>query len=452
MNHPVTLSSTEVTRVKGNPYRIPLLLMVSLFFMIGFITVLNDVLIPSLKGVFTLNNAQAMLIQFCFFIAYGLVSIPAGRLIQRVGYKNGLSISLAVMAIGLFLFVPAANVLSYAFFLFALFVVATGLTILQVTINPYIIALGPEETGASRLNLGGTLNSTATFIGPIIGAAYILPHGISDPMEKAQAVQGPYLVLALVTIGIAMLLYFLHLPKLATETEGNEQTGEKLTQFSHLIYGAGGIFFYVGAEVAIGSILILYFVEEQLIQLGSTASATLTAEKAAAALVAYYWASAMIGRFIGSIVGQKIRAHIMLRFVAVVAIILVSLAISGVLLDDWMGMQVMVLNLDPFSIGFEPVSFPVSLFLLVLVGLFNSVMWPCIFPLAIRGLGKNTSRGSGLLVSMVAGGALIPLLQGVLVDSFGFQYSFFVVLACYLYILFYAVHGYKVKYTSRTAL
>lgn len=443
---PTTVSSMDY--VKGrNIYLVPLILMVSLFFMIGFITVLNDVLIPSLKGLFELSRAQAMLIQFCFFIAYGLMSIPAGRLIQRLGYKNGLSVSLAIMAIGLFLFVPAANAISYGFFLFALFVVATGLTVLQVTINPYIIALGPEETGASRLNLGGTLNSTATFIGPIIGAAYILPHGITDPVQKAAAVQGPYVVLALVTVAIAAVLYFLHLPKLAVEASSEHEGKESLFKFKHLLFGAGGIFFYVGAEVAIGSVLILYFVEDNLIALGAGASSTLTPEKAAAALVAYYWASAMIGRLIGSILGQKIAAEKMLKFVAIVAIVLVSVAISGVLLSTWMDMQVMVLNLDPFSVSFEPVSFPVSLFLLVLVGLFNSVMWPCIFPLSIRGLGANTSRGSGLLVSMVAGGALIPLLQGVISDipAIGFQYSFIVVLLCYVYILFFATKGYKAR-------
>ncbi len=436
-----------------NQYTIPLILMVSLFFIIGFITVLNDVLIPSLKGLFELNRWQAMLIQFCFFIAYGLMSIPAGRLLQRVGYKNGLAISLTIMACGLFLFVPASKAVSYGFFLFALFVVATGLTVLQVTINPYIIALGPEETGAARLNMGGTLNSTATFIGPIIGAAFILPHGITDPVEKAAAVQGPYVVLALVTVAIAALLYFLHLPKLSSEVDASEKLSGSLFQFKHLMYGAGAIFFYVGAEVAIGSVLILYFIEDHLIKLGADANATLSPERAAAALVAYYWASAMIGRAIGSVLGQKIRAETMLKCAAIVAIILVGIAISGALLDNWMDMRVMVLNLDPFSVSFEPVSFPISLFCLVLVGLFNSVMWPCIFPLSIQGLGKYTSRGSGLLVSMVAGGALIPLIQGWLSDipGIGFQYSFIIVLLCYVYILFFAVKGYRADLVSQSA-
>lgn len=430
-------------------YTVPLILMVSLFFIIGFITVLNDVLIPSLKGLFALNRWQAMLVQFCFFIAYGLLSIPAGRLIQRTGYKNGLAISLGIIAVGLLLFVPASAVISYAFFLVALFVVATGLTVLQVTINPYLIALGPIETGAARLNLGGTLNSTATFIGPIIGAAFILPHGITDPVQKAAAVRGPYVALASVTVAIAVLLYFLHLPKLEIDSAGDDSKGD-LRRFKHLLYGAGAIFSYVGAEVAIGSVLILYFVEDHLIRLEPGASAALTAEKAAAALVAYYWASAMVGRLIGSVAGHRIAAEKMLRFVTVAALILVGVAVSGVLLKPWMHMRVMVLNVDPFSISFEPVAFPVSLFCLVLVGLCNSVMWPCIFPLSIKGLGNQTSRGSGLLVSMVAGGALIPLFQGFLAQrkSIGFQYSFVVVFACYAYILLFAVKGYKTDATK----
>jgi MFS transporter, FHS family, L-fucose permease len=268
-------------------------------------------------------------------------------------------------------------------------------------------------------------------------------------VQKAHAVRGPYVVLALVTIAIAVLLRFLHLPKLEDEVGRDEKVEGSLRQFRHLLYGAGAIFSYVGAEVAIGSVLILYFVEDHLIRLEPGASATLTAEKAAAALVAYYWASAMVGRLIGSVAGQRIRAEKMLRFVTVAALLLVGIAISGVLLKPLMHMRVMVLNLDPFSISFEPVSFPVSLFCLVLVGLCNSVMWPCIFPLSIDGLGKHTSRGSGLLVSMVAGGALIPLFQGFLAQnrSIGFQYSFIVVFACYAYILLFAVHGYKAHAT-----
>ncbi len=252
-------------------YTAPLILMVGLFFMIGFITVLNDVLIPSLKGVFDLNAWQAMLIQFCFFGAYFVMSYPAGALIEKVGYKSGLIIALAVMGTGLLLFVPASITLSYGFFLFALFVVASGLTILQVAINPYLIALGPEETGAARLNLGGALNSTATFVGPIIGGAFILKHFHADDfptlealnIAKAEAVRGPYIVLALITVGIAGLLALMKLPKLSSIASVEKPEGSAF-DFKHLIYGAGAIFFYVGAEVAIGSLLVLYVSEAHM--------------------------------------------------------------------------------------------------------------------------------------------------------------------------------------------
>jgi MFS transporter, FHS family, L-fucose permease len=448
----ITSASKNLNENKVN-YTVPLTLMVSLFFMIGFITVLNDVLIPSLKGLFDLKPWQAMLIQFCFFGAYFIMSVPAGWIISKIGYKKGLTLALGVMGIGLFLFVPASIVISYGFFLFALFVVGLGLSILQVAINPYIIALGPEETGASRLNLGGALNSTATFIGPIIGAAYILPHGLNDPIEKASAVKGPYIVLALVTISIALLLYFIKLPKLSTESISGEKVEGSAWNFKHLVYGAGAIFFYVGAEVAIGSVLILYLVEGNLIKLGDGAMQNLGLEKAASSLLAYYWSSAMIGRLIGSWLGQKIKAEVLLRIVTIVALALVAFSISGIFLNIWVNVPVIVLSPDPFSLSFQPIIVPVAAVLLVLVGLFNSVMWPCIFPLSLSGLGKHTSQGSGILVSMVVGGAIIPVVQGFLAGSksIGYQYSFLIVLACYAYILFFAMKGYVNTKSSANA-
>ncbi len=423
-------------------YTAPLILMVSLFFMIGFITVLNDVLIPSLKGLFELKAWQAMLIQFCFFGAYFVMSYPAGLIIQKVGYKKGLTLALAIMGLGLFMFVPASMLVSYGFFLCALFVVASGLTILQVAINPYLIALGPEETGASRLNLGGALNSTATFLGPIIGGAFILKHYHAADFAslellnqaKADAVRGPYIVLALLTIGIAAILYFMTLPQISSEV-GAEKAEGSAFDFQHLIYGAGAIFFYVGAEVAIGSLLVLYLAEADM---GAVP------EKTASSLLAYYWGSAMVGRFIGSAVGQKIRAEVLLRIVALIALVLVFLSMMSFTLTSWVDIPVMILQTDEsFAINFVPAHVPLAAFLLVLVGLFNSVMWPSIFPLGIAKLGPHTSKGSGVMVMMVVGGAVVPLLQGILADSIGYRYSFIVCAVCYAYLLFFAVKGYK---------
>lgn len=441
---PTSGGGVKVERAGNQKYGFALSLMISLFFMIGFITVLNDVLIPSLKGVFELTNVQAMLIQFCFFGAYFVWSYPSGILIKKVGYKKGLMLALVIMGLGLLLFVVAATVLKYGVFLFALFVVASGLTLLQVAINPYIIALGPEETGASRLNLGGALNSTATFLGPIIGGAFILKHFVetdfanADLLHQAQAnaVKGPYIVLALLTVGIAAILYFIKLPVIQTANEEEKTKGSSF-EYLHNILGAGAIFFYVGVEVAIGSLLILYLAEESM---GAIE------EKMASSLLAYYWGSAMIGRFIGSAVSKKFSANKLLSSVTVIAFVLVLFSMMDFTLTSWIDIPVMNLVTEGgFSISFDPVHIPVAAFLLVLVGLFNSVMWPSIFPLGIAKLGKHTSQGSGFMVMMVVGGAIIPLLQGWLSEPnmIGFKWSFVVCLACYAYILFFALKGYK---------
>ena len=442
-------------------YAFALSIMISLFFMIGFITVLNDVLIPSLKGLFDLTASQAMLIQFCFFIAYAVLSFPAGMLIEKVGYKRGLIISLAIMGLGLLFFVLASVVQLYAVFLFALFVVASGITILQVAINPYIIALGPEETGASRLNLGGALNSTATFIGPIIGGAFILkPFTLGDfngdqlllNAAKAEAVRGPYIILALVTLLIAAVLYFTTLPKLSTEvTEETVDDGTSALDFLHLKLGAGAIFFYVGAEVAIGSLLVLYLTSQNLIVLPEELLSSVSGEeglktlyeKMASSLLAYYWGAAMIGRFIGSAVGQKIKANTLLVIVSVVALVLVTLSMFGGFLAARMDISVIVLTPSPFELGLQSINIPVAAFLLVLVGLFNSVMWPAIFPLGIAKLGKHTSKGSGIMVTMVLGGAVLPYVQGLLADEIGYRYSFVLCLISYAYLLWFGWKGYK---------
>lgn len=460
-------SGVTIENQGNKKYGLALTLMVSLFFMIGFITVLNDVLIPSLKGLFELSPSQAMLIQFCFFIAYAIMSFPAGMIIDKIGYKKGLILALGIMAAGLLLFVAASMVGVYGVFLFALFVVASGVTVLQVAINPYIIALGPEETGAARLNLGGALNSTATFVGPIIGGAFILKDfHLSDfadlaalNVAKADAVRGPYIVLALVTVSIAAVLYFMQLPKIQNAEEKAVDDGTSAWDFMHLKLGAGAIFFYVGAEVAIGSLLILYLVDNNLIVLPAELMATIdaedlagTTEKMASSLLAYYWGSAMIGRFIGSALGKYVKANKMLATVSVVAMALIIVSMMGFGISSRMDVSVIVLNTSPFDLHMQSINIPVSAFLLVLVGLFNSVMWPSIFPLGIAKLGKHTSKGSGIMVTMVLGGAVIPYLQGLICTEGNFdsyRYSFIVALVCYVYLLFFALKGYKMGKVSK---
>jgi MFS transporter, FHS family, L-fucose permease len=459
-------SNTTSNYDPSKNYSLPMAIMTALFFMIGFITVLNDVLIPSLKGLFELQGWQAMLIQFCFFTAYFVMSPPAGLIINKVGYKKGLMIGLAITALGLFLFIPAASVVSYGLFLFALFTVGSGFAIIQVAINPYIPMLGAPETASSRLNLGGAFNSVATFIGPIIGGWLILSVDYSSLIQglegevltdtlnhaKAASVRFPYIILAFVTILIAGLLAFIKLPQITGESVDEDATGSHL-DFKHLKFGAGAIFFYVGTEVAIGSLLILYLQDPSMGALK---------EEFGSALLAYYWGGAMVGRFLGFIILKKIKAEIGLRTVSAIAFALVLFSMFSITIDSTMDLSVLRMLNDKFtgdfSIGFETIQIPVAAFLLVLVGLCNSIMWPSIFPLGIRGLGQHTSKGSGLMVSMVLGGAIVPLVQSVLATGIrinndteyllgfggvGYRFSFIVCLICYAYIFMFAFKWYK---------
>lgn len=525
--------------VKSN-YRFALVLMVSLFFIIGFITVLNDVLLPRLKGLFDLSNRDAMLIMFVFFGAYLIWGYLAGIIVRITGYKRGIILALATMGLGLSLFVPAAHLVVYWVFLLALFITASGLAILQVCINPYIIALGSEETGAARLNLGGALNSTATFIGPIIGGAFILQHidppdfpnladiervesayevqqekphspnevllsveallkhpsafelsndsskkildvidGLGEvtedqakevlssikpgvqsmvespqfesvtkrsedvwwahKLEKANSVLLPYVALCVICFMIAATLVFIRLPRLSHEEALNENDRTKKLngsayEYAHMWLGAAAIFFYVGVEVSIGAVLILYLETPEMGALS---------HQHAAYLLAYYWGSAMIGRFIGFYVGTKIKAEILLRGVVVAGIVLLTLSFLPPFLNWWLDLPVLALVRDPFSIGFVSVHIPFAAVCLILCGLCHSVMWPAIFPLGIAKLGRHTSQGAGLLVMGVFGGAVIPFSIGWIADYAGYKLSFLICMLCYIYILFYAIKGYK---------
>ena len=391
-------------------YTLPMMLMVALYFSIGFITAMNDILIPHFKDLFHLTNVLALLVQFCFFGAYFVMSIPSGWVVGRIGYKAGIIAALSTMACGLLVFVPASIAISYPVFLFALFVVGSGLALLQVAINPYVGALGRPETAASRLNLCGFLNSLATTIAPKVGAAFIFIAAGATAAELARSVRGPYVGLAAFTFVLAVVTYFVELPKVI-ETDADGTAGEgHAWRFAHLRLGAVAIFTYVGAEVAIGSILITF--------LGQPAMGGMSHTRAAF-YVSLYWGGAMLGRLIGSFALLRIRAERALAGVAMVAMLLVAITIFGH--GKTAGMAV------------------------VGCGLFNSVMWPCIFPLSLKGLGRFTSQGSGLLVMMVVGGAVIPEMQGLLADRFGYQHSFVVVLACYAYLVYFAVWGYRVR-------
>src|SRR5271170_389260 len=389
-------------------YTIPLTLMVSLYFGIGFITALNDILVPHFKDLFHLTNVTALLVQFCFFGAYFVMSVPSGWIVGKIGYKSGIVVALSVMGLGLLLFLPASVIIFYPLFLFALFVVGSGLALLQVAINPYVGALGPPETAASRLNLAGFFNSIATTSAPRVGAAFIFIAAGASTAQLAHSVRKPYAILAICAFAMAIITAFVQLPDVIEKGGSKSGTDGSAWSFSHLRLGALAIFFYVGAEVAIGSIMITY--------LGQPSMGGLSHE-VAARYVSFYWGGAMIGRFIGSIALRKIKAQNALAFVSLAALLLVATTIVT--------------------------SGHVALWAIVSCGLFNSVMWPCIFPLSTKGLGRFTSQGSGILITMVVGGAVIPLIQGFFADAFGYRPSFAIVVICYAYILYFSLKGHR---------
>ncbi|SHJ29251.1 sugar MFS transporter [Pseudozobellia thermophila] len=390
-----------------NRYRGAFALMTTLFFIWGAIVSLNDILIPHFKGLFNMNYTETMLIQFCFFGAYFLMAVPASLLIERIGYKKGISAGLLTIGLGALLFLPASWTVSYPLFLFGLFTMATGSVILQVVANPYVIILGKPETASSRLNLAQGINSLATTLAPLAGGFLILGH-YNTSKEAAAAVEGPYLGLAIFAFLIAVVFFFLKLPKVL-ETDGVKVRGNVL-KFRQLRLGAIALMLYVGAEVAIGSFIVNFLGEPNIAGL---------AEKEAATYIPLYWGGLMIGRFLGSAILQKASAQKVLCVSALASVLLLAVTI--------------------LTNGY------VAMWAMLVVGLFNSIMWSNIFTLAVNGLGKYTNKASGILVMAPVGGALLPLLQGVLADmpAIGLHLSYILPLSCYAFIIYYAVNGHK---------
>lgn len=403
----------EAAAQHGAPtsYRFALTALTSLFFMWGFITCLNDILIPYLKLLFDLNYTQAMLIQFCFFSAYFVVSVPAGMLVSRIGYKSGIVTGLLIAGAGCLLFLPAAQMHVYAMFLFALFVLASGITILQVAANPYVSVMGKPETASSRLTMTQAFNSLGTTVAPFFGA-WLIFGGMNAPEPVPGAVtestvQVPYLILAASLIVLAVIFAWLKLPAMGKKDPAEAlPLGGKAWQQRHLVLGAIGIFVYVGAEVGIGSFLAIYLSQPEI---GGMTTA------AASHYISWYFGGAMIGRFIGAAVMQKLNPGRVLAFNAIMAVLLLAITI--------------------LSAG------KLAMWSLLLVGLCNSIMFPTIFSLAIQGLKQYTSQGSGILCLAIVGGAILPLLQGMLADQIGVQLAFVLPLVCYLYIAFYGLKG-----------
>lgn len=438
--------------------RFSFIALVVLFFLWGLLTSLNDILVPHMKGAFNLRHWQAQLIQFFFFGAYFIMSIPAGMIIRRVGYKRGIVFGLMLMGLGCFIFYPASELTVYGIFLFGLFVLASGITILQVAANPYVAVIGPEETAASRLNLAQGLNSLGHTIAPLFGAWLILQN---TEVVDVKTVQGPYIFLAIALVLIGLVFLFLHLPNI--EYEEVKREGFHLSRYPHLYLGAIAIFCYVGAEIAIGSFLVEYFKAEPTIALDN---------KTAGSHVAFYWGGAMVGRFLGAIslggvYSFRQKALKMLPVpVLAIAVVIAVVNINGLDYSMVWGFGLMLaLSYLAFLFGKSTPNSLMSLFavcamaLLAVtmlgsgkvalwavlgVGLFNSIMWSNIFTLAIAGLKQFTSYGSSLLVMMIVGGAIIPILQGLAADTpLGVKFSFLVPFAAYAYLVFYGLKGYQ---------
>src|SRR6202167_4388225 len=408
----------------GQSYGAPLATVTTLFFMLGFLTCLNDILVPHLKSIFDLNYKQSQFIQLAFFGAYFVFSFPASKIVDWIGYQRSMVVGLLTAGLGAFLFVPAASVPSYPLFLGALIVLAAGITCLQVAANPYVTVLGKSETASSRLNLTQAFNSLGTFLAPSFGGLCILsmaPMAIEKiralapdalqayRLHEAATVKTPYVGLGIALVVLAVAIASFKLPKIP---QAQHQIGEKVNdsiwRHPNLIFGAIAIFVYVGAEVSIGSFLVIYFTQPEIGGL---------TDKVAASFVAFYLGGAMVGRFIGSGLLQKMKTGHLLAICSVCAAGLVAIS---------------MLTTGHFA-----------MWSIILVGFFNSIMFPSIFTLGVAELGPLTGDGSGIMIMAIVGGALIPLAQGAIADKIGIHHAFFLPVICYLYILFFALSGSK---------
>ncbi|WP_298247907.1 sugar MFS transporter [uncultured Christiangramia sp.] len=433
---------------QNKSHRTAFIFLTVLFFLWGFITVLVDSLIPRLREVFTLSYFQAGMVQFAFFGAYFLLSIPAGYILSKIGYKKGIILGLVTMGIGCLLFYPAASMRIFGVFMLAYFMLAAGITVLQVAANPYVTVLGPEKTASSRLNLSQAFNSLGTAIAPAIGALFILKDRVMTSGEiealdntarteyyinEASAVQVPFLGIAAFIGIIALVFVFVNLPKIGDTAASNDYRG--VLKNRNLLLGALGIFFYVGAEVALGSYMVNYFLSLDLAEIIknnsmmrsvaewilSSGISTSSDMAIVGVFVTFYWTGAMIGRFIGSYLTKLINP-------AKVLLIFSLLAVNMIVISA-------------FSTGL------VAMWTLIAVGLFNSIMFPTIFSLALDGLGNDKPQGSGLLCTMIVGGAVIPPAFGFITDSYGFHIAFLLVILSYAYIFFYGFRNKSRKVT-----
>jgi FHS family L-fucose permease-like MFS transporter len=448
-------------------YALPMAAMTSLFFLFGAVTNFNDVLMPYLKDVCQLTDLQSSLVQFAFFGAYFLMSLPAGRVLERLGYQRGIVLGLLVMAAGALLFVPAANTRTFAVFLLGLGVLGAGVTLLQVAANPYVSVLGPANRAASRVSIVGVANNLGGTLSPLLGGMLLFGGSLALKArlaalpaaqrlaEEAALVKAPYVGLAIFLAVLAGVFFTLKLPEIEGMQADEEVQPEDLAaargrksalDFPHLQLGVLAIFVYVGVEVGLGSFLIRYGEAQGISQLSEFTQALVRGLNVAtnflavafgqppapivttagftkavgAVLVASYWFGSLVGRVVGIPLLTRINDRKALAAVcaAAVVFVLASIAVRG----------------------------EAALWLVVLCGLMNSIMWPVIFPLAIKGLGPFTKQGSSYLIMAIVGGAWIPLLMGwVATNGGGLRVAFILPALCYAYLLYYALRGYRVR-------
>jgi MFS transporter, FHS family, L-fucose permease len=479
----------------GQTYRAALSMVTILFFFWGFVTVLNDILVPHLKGIFELNYTKVMLVQFAFFSAYFIFSIPSAKVIDTIGYKKTMVAGLVTMGVGALLFIPAASAPSFALFLGALMVLAAGITALQVAANAYVSVLGPPETASSRLNLTQAFNSLGTTIGPYLGGLFILGSAAMSPeavqrlsavalhayrIQEASSVKLPYTVIGIALIAFAILIGLFKLPPMPEAERHGHTPGASIWKYTHLVLGMVGIFVYVGAEVSIGSFLINYLSSPEIGNMSLLA---------AAGFVGAYWGGAMVGRFTGSTLLKELRMSQIVRsllisiaffvfsmlipssfstensrlatillgmlglvrllkpvFLMSVVVLLVVLAISvarggrfavapGNLLGICGSCAALLVLTSMMSNG------SVAMWSIIMVGFFNSIMFPSIFTLGIAKLGPLTGDGSGMMIMAIVGGAILPVAQGAIADRVGIHHAFILPVLCYIFILYYGFRG-----------
>mgnify|MGYP001165537893 CR=1 FL=1 len=422
-------------------YKSAFIFLTTLFFLWGFITVLVDSLVPRLKDVFEMSYAKTVLVQFAFFTAFFLVSVPAGSILTKIGYKKGIVLGLVVMAMGCLLFYPAAEFRNFNVFLVGYFTLAGGITVLQVAANPYVALLGSEQGASSRLNLSQAFNSLGTTIAPVVGALFLLSDSVKtseeinllSPLEKADyyaaeasTVQTPFLMIAAFIGILAFIFAFIKLPKVMQESPKGGYVS--LLRNKLMLMGALGIFLYVGAEVAIGSFLVNYFDDmnlavivaenETMMNIANTIASTFNKsfsnsdpKSLLGIFIIFYWGGAMIGRFVGAYLTTIMQAGKVLSIFALLAVVMIAISI----------------NTDGL----------ISMGSILAVGLFNSIMFPTIFTLTLEGLGDLKAQASGLLCMAIVGGAIVPFIFGGMIDHFGFKTAFILTMVCYVYILYY---------------